>query len=183
MLEGEDQELKEFLLIDAGLIKRIVDASKTSDHAQDLPKGCRKGYMGFVTNMTVNIVNASKNNDKIANFLNTAEGWNEYLNGSFSEVRSIETSSAVEKQSSSGEDLLNESPLFYNNNNNEEDDDFNFGDDNNNAFSFGDSAQWVEEPESDSNSADSEENNEHEGEPDNKQPNEENNEHEQGEAN
>jgi len=156
MLEGEDSELKEFLLIDAGLASKIISASKTSDHAQDQPKGCRKGYMGFVTNMTLNIVNVTKSNEKIANFLNSLEGWNDYLNGSYSEVRAIETSSAVEKQSSSGEDLLNESPLFYNSGTqNEEDDDFNFGDDNTNAFSFGNSDQWVEEPESDSGSADS----------------------------
>jgi len=157
ILEGEDNQLKEYLIIDAGLVTRIIKASKLSDDAQDLPKGCRKGYMGFVTNMTVNIVNAAKGNEKISNYLNTCEGWNEYLNGSFSEIRGIETSNTVKEQSSSGEDVLHETPLFYNPQSpNEEEEEFHFGDDNDNAFNFGNTDQWVEEPDSDSVDSDEE---------------------------
>jgi len=157
ILEGEDNQLKEYLIIDAGLVTRIIKASKLSDDAQDLPKGCRKGYMGFVTNMKVNIVNAAKGNEKISNYLNTCEGWNEYLNGSFSEIRGIETSNTVKEQSSSGEDVLHETPLFYNPQSpNEEEEEFHFGDDNDNAFNFGNTDQWVEEPDSDSVDSDEE---------------------------
>eukprot|EP01091_Cochliopodium_minus_P014882 TRINITY_DN5152_c0_g1_i1.p1 TRINITY_DN5152_c0_g1~~TRINITY_DN5152_c0_g1_i1.p1 ORF type:complete len:536 (-),score=144.09 TRINITY_DN5152_c0_g1_i1:86-1693(-) len=146
ILDGEDQKLKEFLVIDAQLASRIVNASKLSDQAQDTPRGFRKGYMGFVTNITFNILNASKSNEIISNFLQNCSGWNEYINGSYHEIKSIESSS-IDKQSSSGEDLISDPPLFIQSN---DDDDFNFGDDDGSGFSFGDNNQWIEEPDSDS---------------------------------
>jgi len=150
ILDGEDQKLKEFLVIDALLASRIVNGSKLSDEAQDTPRGFRKGYMGFVTNITSNILNASKSNENISNYLQNCQGWNEYINGSYQEIKSIESSS-IDKQSSSGEDLISDPPLFIQNN---DDDYFNFGDDDGNAFSFGDNNQWIEEPDSDSSDSD-----------------------------
>ena len=149
IIDGDDQTLKEFLLIDAQLATKIVNASKLSDEAQDLPKGFRKGYMGFVTNITFNIINASKSNEKITNYLQNCPGWNDYVNGSYNEIKSIE-SSTIDKQSSS-EELMNDPPLFIQSN---DDDDFNFGDDDNNAFSFGNNDQWIEENDSDSSDSD-----------------------------
>jgi len=90
VLEGENEALKLALLNDAKLVDRICEGSKLNEEESAKPKGVRRGYMGHVTAISVNILNASGSNPSMEKFLAGHGEWNKYVKGALATNRERE---------------------------------------------------------------------------------------------
>jgi len=93
ILEGENENLKMTLVLDAKLIQRIVDASKENDEECTKPKGTRKGYMGHLTAISHSLINIATVTPAIEKLLSENPGWEQYVKGELSSVRERENRS------------------------------------------------------------------------------------------
>jgi len=93
ILEGENENLKMTLVVDAKLIQRIVDASKENDQECSKPKGTRKGYMGHLTAISHSLINIATVTPAIEKLLTDNPGWEQYVKGELSSVRERENRS------------------------------------------------------------------------------------------
>jgi len=91
ILEGNNQELKLHLLKDAKLIEHICVASDANEQESNKPRGVRRGYMGHITSISVNLISAATGNDGIDTYLAEHEGWNAYVKGALASTRERES--------------------------------------------------------------------------------------------
>eukprot|EP01119_Soliformovum_irregulare_P020923 TRINITY_DN684_c0_g1_i1.p1 TRINITY_DN684_c0_g1~~TRINITY_DN684_c0_g1_i1.p1 ORF type:complete len:531 (-),score=148.79 TRINITY_DN684_c0_g1_i1:183-1775(-) len=90
ILEGTNQELKLHLLKDAKLIEHICVASEGNEQESNKPRGVRRGYMGHITSISVNLISAAAGNEVIDTYLSEHEGWNAYVKGALASTRERE---------------------------------------------------------------------------------------------
>lgn len=93
ILQGQNEDLKIKLLTDCQLLARICDASKGNDEDCAKPKGLRRGYMGFVTLISGNIIQVGASNTAVEQLLNADEPWQQYVKDSLAAVREKESRS------------------------------------------------------------------------------------------
>jgi len=91
ILEGQNEDLKVALLIDAGLLDRIVEANKINIEESNRPRNARLGYMGFLTTISLAIANAAATSPKVEELIESHAEWKNYVNTSLTEIRTIET--------------------------------------------------------------------------------------------
>jgi len=91
ILDGENEELKIYLLRDAGLLNAIVKASKNNEEEIAKPKGVRRGYMGHITSMSTSIINLASVSPAIEKLLAEHEDWNAYVRGALSATKERES--------------------------------------------------------------------------------------------
>ncbi|KAL0479192.1 SIT4 associated protein [Acrasis kona] len=82
ILESEHEDLKLSVIKDSNLLNRLLQAHEQNEAALKEPKGFRKGYMGFVVELSNMIRKLSINEEQpIGAYANSVAGWNEYLSG------------------------------------------------------------------------------------------------------
>eukprot|EP01112_Ceratiomyxa_fruticulosa_P021001 TRINITY_DN7305_c0_g1_i3.p1 TRINITY_DN7305_c0_g1~~TRINITY_DN7305_c0_g1_i3.p1 ORF type:complete len:721 (+),score=138.35 TRINITY_DN7305_c0_g1_i3:227-2389(+) len=111
VLECQKNDIKLDLLIQAGLLDRIIETNRQHLSEVNLPGGARRGYMGFLTNISLAISAVSTGNPELEGAIEKHEGWREYVATSLAEIRTIENKplgghrpSAFPTGESSGED-------------------------------------------------------------------------------
>jgi len=91
ILEGENEALKIHLLKDAGLLDRICQASKANEEDMAKPKGIRRGYMGHITAISMNIVNTAAIVPAVDKALQESEDWKAFVKGALATTRERES--------------------------------------------------------------------------------------------
>jgi len=91
ILEGENEALKIHLLKDAGLLDKICQASKENEEEMAKPKGVRKGYMGHITSISINIMNTASVVPAVEKVLSEHEEWVKYSKGALASTRERES--------------------------------------------------------------------------------------------
>jgi len=91
ILEGENEILKIHLLKDAGLLHRICQASKSNEEDMAKPKGIRRGYMGHITAISMNIVNTAALVPAVENVLQEDDEWKSFVKGALATTRERES--------------------------------------------------------------------------------------------
>jgi len=91
ILDGENEDLKQALLIDCKLIKRIVEASKENESECSKTKGVRRGYMGHITTISASLVQAASADPVVEKLLNESAEWAEYVKGPLAQTRERES--------------------------------------------------------------------------------------------
>ena len=90
VLLGKNESLKQSLLIQSGLAKRIIQSHKESIERFE-SGGLKKGNDGFISLIALHIINASKQSDEISKLLNNVDGWKEYEEGPFEELQKMQS--------------------------------------------------------------------------------------------
>jgi hypothetical protein len=86
ILESDRDELKLQVIKETNLLKRLLDAHDANEAALKEPKGFRKGYMGFVIELSNMIRKLSTNEEQpIGAYAKEVTGWTEYVNGPLNE--------------------------------------------------------------------------------------------------
>jgi serine/threonine-protein phosphatase 6 regulatory subunit 3 len=91
ILEGQNQELKLYLLQNCKLVQRIIEGDKRNQAEVNRERGLRLGFMGFITSMSLAIESAAAPDSILQSVLDENEDWKTYVNGSLLEIRSFET--------------------------------------------------------------------------------------------
>jgi serine/threonine-protein phosphatase 6 regulatory subunit 3 len=91
VLESQNDDLKYELLVNAGLLDRIVEANKLNITESTRPRNARLGYMGFLTTISLSIAAAASSNPKIEELIEHHAEWKTYYNTSLTEIRTIMT--------------------------------------------------------------------------------------------
>lgn len=92
ILESQNDDLKHEMLVDAGLLDRIVEANKLNiTESTTRPRNARLGYMGFLTTISLSIAAAASSNPKIEELIEQHTEWKNYYNTSLTEIRTIMT--------------------------------------------------------------------------------------------
>lgn len=91
ILEGENEVLKIHLLRDAGLLDKICQASKENEEEMTKPKGVRRGYMGHITSISINIMNTASVVPAVEKVLSEHEEWIKYSKGALASTRERES--------------------------------------------------------------------------------------------
>eukprot|EP00026_Physarum_polycephalum_P003595 Phypoly_transcript_03608.p1 GENE.Phypoly_transcript_03608~~Phypoly_transcript_03608.p1 ORF type:complete len:642 (-),score=133.65 Phypoly_transcript_03608:261-2186(-) len=91
ILECQNDDLKYEMLVNAGLLDRIVEANKLNISEGTRPRNARLGYMGFLTTISLSIAAAASSNPKIEELIEHHEEWKNYYNTSLTEIRTIMT--------------------------------------------------------------------------------------------
>lgn len=90
ILKTENQDLKLSLLNHSQLLQKIITANKLNNEAVQKEKGTRKGYMGYITAISVQLLNESSKNPQIAEILDANEEWKDYVETDLNNIRQIE---------------------------------------------------------------------------------------------
>lgn len=92
ILDGQNDDLKNDLLVTAGLLDRIVEANKINiAESTEKPRNARLGYMGFLTTISLSIAAVASSNPKIDELIEHHTEWKNYYNTSLTEIRTIMT--------------------------------------------------------------------------------------------
>jgi len=91
ILECQNDDLKFEMLVNAGLLDRIVEANKLNISEGTRPRNARLGYMGFLTTISLSIAAAASSNPKIEELIEHHTEWKNYYNTSLTEIRTIMT--------------------------------------------------------------------------------------------
>lgn len=91
VLESQNDDLKHEMLVNAGLLDRIVEANKLNISESTRPRNARLGYMGFLTTISLSIAAAASSNPKIEELIEQHTEWKNYYNTSLTEIRTIMT--------------------------------------------------------------------------------------------
>lgn len=92
ILDGQNDDLKNDLLVTAGLLDRIVEANKINiAESAEKPRNARLGYMGFLTTISLSIAAVASSNPKIDELIEHHTEWKNYYNTSLTEIRTIMT--------------------------------------------------------------------------------------------
>jgi len=90
ILKSDNQRLKAHLIEEANLIGLIIEAGQANEHNQK-NLGYRKPYMGYITTISLMLINASSQNKLIQDKLADNVEWKKYVETSLNEIRQIET--------------------------------------------------------------------------------------------
>jgi serine/threonine-protein phosphatase 6 regulatory subunit 3 len=91
ILDGENEDLKIYLLKEAGLLDTIVKASKSNEEECAKPKGVRRGFMGHITTMSTSLINLASVSPTVEKILAEHEEWNSYVRGALSATKERES--------------------------------------------------------------------------------------------
>lgn len=92
ILESQNDDLKHEMLVNAGLLDRIVEANKLNiTESTTRPRNARLGYMGFLTTISLSIAAAASSNPRIEELIEQHTEWKNYYNTSLTEIRTIMT--------------------------------------------------------------------------------------------
>jgi len=86
ILESDRDDLKLLIIRETNLLTRLLEAHEANEVALKEPKGFRKGYMGFVVELSNMIRKLSVNEEQpIGAHAKEVKGWTDYLNGPLNE--------------------------------------------------------------------------------------------------
>jgi hypothetical protein len=86
ILESDRDDLKLKIIQETNLLTRLLEAHDANEASVKEPKGFRKGYMGFVVELSNMIRKLSLNEEQpIGAYAKGVKGWPEYLNGPLNE--------------------------------------------------------------------------------------------------
>jgi len=107
LLDCENESLKLSLLTESKLIELICEASQLNEEESSKPRGVRRGYMGHITTISLNLINAAANTPSIEKLLNEHEEWNNYKKGALQSTRERESKTLLYAPT---EEYTNEEP-------------------------------------------------------------------------
>mmetsp|Transcript_30167 Transcript_30167/g.84270 ORF Transcript_30167/g.84270 Transcript_30167/m.84270 type:complete len:593 (+) Transcript_30167:130-1908(+) len=81
ILDGQEPDHTYRLIDSAKLLDRICDASEGNQADVEKPKGCARGYMGFINRVSNRVVGLQKSDEKIKELCDAHERWNSYVEG------------------------------------------------------------------------------------------------------
>ena len=80
VLEGHNSDMIHRLLTEGKLLDRICDASEGNKADVERPRGCARGYMGFINRMSNRIVALQKTDNQVHQICESHERWTDYVN-------------------------------------------------------------------------------------------------------
>src|SRR5690348_4839261 len=93
ILEGQNDDMKVYILTTCKLLDRLADAAKRNQEECSKPKGTGLGYMGHVTLIATHILNAVTISPSIQDILTANEQWGDFVKGPLTAIRERETRS------------------------------------------------------------------------------------------
>jgi len=89
-LRSRDDDLRMSLLVKTRLLDRIVDAEQGNQADILKPKGVRRGYMGYLTQIAAAAVEGIESSEVSVGFAKTHPAWNTYVTNNLNPLRVLE---------------------------------------------------------------------------------------------
>ncbi|KAL6046206.1 sporulation-induced protein [Balamuthia mandrillaris] len=90
---ANQQELKKNILLNYSLLNMIVEADSGNQRDCKVSPANRRGYMGALTELSINILKAAENDPYFNTILQEHEGWTQYAQTSLAEARRLQEGS------------------------------------------------------------------------------------------